>query len=169
MTGKKHSRLRFNMGFLLDAGLGTSRQIDVNYPEVQLEDVLLQPVVGTFQATRTSKGIYVAGLLRSFVETDCARCLEDFIQPIEIELDDLFYFRNTAPEDEYEVGEDGNVDLGPLVRELSLLAVPMTPFCRPDCLGLCDQCGQNLNEAQCDCPTDQIDPRLVGLKKLLDN
>ena len=86
-----------------------------------------------------------------------------------IELDDLFYYPpSAAPEGEFFMGEDGFVDLSPLLRELSLLEIPMQVFCRPDCQGLCMQCGQNLNEGLCACDRDNIDPRLAALKALLD-
>ena len=73
-----------------------------------------------------------------------------------------------APPEVYVVGENGYIDLAPLVRELAMLDMPMQPLCRPDCHGLCMTCGQNLNEKDCDCETEEIDPRLVALRDLLD-
>jgi uncharacterized protein len=43
----------------------------------------------------------------------------------------------------------------------------MSALCRHDCAGLCPLCGQNLNESQCQCATDAVDPRLEVLKQLL--
>ena len=170
MTNKKPSRLRFNFGFLLEANPGTSRTIELDYPSILLEDeVLLEPLTGSFQAIRNSKGIYITGKLASNTEADCARCLDPVRLPIEIELDDLYYHPpQTAPAGEFSVGEDGFVDLAPLVRQLSLLAIPMQPFCKPDCKGLCAECGQNLNDGACHCEKDTIDPRLSALRNLLD-
>jgi uncharacterized protein len=54
------------------------------------------------------------------------------------------------------------------VRELALLDVPMRPLCRPDCQGLCMNCGQNLNEGDCGCEEEEIDPRLEALRKFLN-
>jgi uncharacterized protein len=169
MGTKKSSRLRFNFGFLLEADLGTSRTIELAYPSVQVDEISLAPLTGEFQAIRNSRGIYVTGTLHSNAEVECARCLEPVILPIDIQLDDLFYYPpRTAPPGEYIVGEDGFLDLAPLVRQVSILEIPMQPFCRSDCKGLCAQCGQNLNEGSCGCVTDQIDPRLAGLRALLD-
>jgi len=67
------------------------------------------------------------------------------------------------------VGEDGMIDLAPLVRELSLLSVPIKVLCRPDCQGLCQECGANLNLGECGCATDDIDPRFAVLEALLKN
>ncbi|GJM41210.1 MAG: hypothetical protein DHS20C20_14920 [Ardenticatenaceae bacterium] len=168
MTNKRPSRLRFNFGFFLEATLGTSRTIELNYPTIQAEELTLTPLKGTFTATRTSEGVYLSGLLHSSLIGQCVRCLDEATVPLEIKLDDLFYYpAHTAPEGENSIGEDGFVDLAPLVRELTVLATPIQPICRPECLGLCMECGQNLNEADCGCEATPIDPRLSALQQLL--
>ena len=44
------------------------------------------------------------------------------------------------------VGEDGELDLQAWVHDALALALPAQITCRPDCAGLCPQCGANLNE-----------------------
>lgn len=165
----KLSRLRFNFGFLLEADYGTSRLIELDYPSIQLsDDVTLTPLTGSLTVTRTTEGIYIQGVLQSSLVQQCVRCLEDAIVPLEIHLDELFYYPpGSAPEGENRVGEDGIIDLSPLVRELSLLALPIKVLCRPDCLGLCQECGANLNLGDCGCAEDDVDPRLAILGNLL--
>lgn len=166
------SRLRFNFGFLLEADLGTSRKMRFDYPTVQVgDDVTLTPLKGVFTVTRTSEGVYVSGTMNSAIEAACMRCLENTMLPIRLRIDELFYYPEaTAPEGETLVfeGETGYIDLGPLVRELSLLELPIQAFCRPDCQGLCVECGANLNESDCGCQADEIDPRLEKLRSLLE-
>lgn len=170
MTNKRPSRLRFNFGFFLESTLGTSRTIELNYPTIEVEDFTLSPLEGTFNATRTSEGVYLSGLLRSTSIGQCVRCLEEATMPVEMKLDDLFYYpAHTAPEGEYSIGEDGFMDLAPLVRELKVLETPIQPVCQPNCQGLCMECGQNLNEADCGCEDSHIDPRLSALQQLLDS
>lgn len=61
---------------------------------------------------------------------------------------------------------DGDVvDLEPLIKEQLILAVPYAPLCREDCLGLCAQCGADLNQGSCGCEKP-IDPRFEALKGL---
>lgn len=170
MSQKPLSRLRFNFGFLLEANLGESRTIELNYPKIRVaEDVTLIPLQGEFKATRTSEGVYIAGTLNTTVLTECVRCLTPFLQPVKLHLNELFYYPpSTAPKGESIVGENGFIDLSPLVRELSLLDLPMRPICRPDCLGLCQECGKNLNEGDCGCREDDIDPRFSILGQLLE-
>lgn len=52
------------------------------------------------------------------------------------------------------------LDVSADVREDLLLEIPGFPLCRADCKGLCAQCGQDLNEATCDCSpaTDGLSP-----------
>jgi hypothetical protein len=47
-------------------------------------------------------------------------------------------------------------------------ALPMKPLCRVDCKGLCPNCGTNLNDTTCDCEIRWEDPRLAGLKALMN-
>jgi uncharacterized protein len=170
MSSSPRSSLRFNFGFLLEATLGTSRTVELNYPSIRVaEDLTLAPLQGEFTATRTSNGVYLGGTLHSALSVECVRCLDDVTIPIAFRIDDLFYYPpSSAPEGEYTIGENGFIDLAPLIRELSLLESPMHPLCRPDCQGLCMQCGQNLNEGDCGCEEDDIDPRLASLKRLLE-
>lgn len=165
------SRLRFNFGHLLDGDLGGYRDVELDYPTIQVgADVTLASLTGTFRATRTSKGIYVEGTLESVTETECTRCLETVTLPLELGLDDLFYYPPyQAPTGEYIIRDDRILDLAPLVRELSLLGVPMQVLCREECRGICSQCGQNLNHGECDCVVDDIDPRMAKLKTLLED
>ncbi len=144
--------------------------MELDYPEVHIDDVSLFPLKGSFQVIRSSNGLYVTGELRSLFETECSRCLDSTKIPLTIEMDELFYYpESAAPPGDFGVGEDGFIDLGPLVRQLSLLGIPLQPFCRPECKGLCAHCGQNLNLEDCDCETENIDPRLESLRHLLDS
>lgn len=168
---KQHpSRLRFNFGFLLEAASGTSRSVELNYPTVQISnDLTLTPLTGVFVVTRTGEGIYLSGVLNSMLEINCVRCLEDGNIVVNLHIDDLFYYPpHAAPEGEYVIGEDGFIDLAPLVRELAVLEMPIQPICKPECQGLCVECGQNLNEGDCNCREDDIDPRMAVLRQLLD-
>jgi len=170
MSNSRPSRLRFNFGFLLESPIGTYRDIELNYPSIQVaQDMVLTPLTGRFNATRISEGIFLSGKLHSNLNQECVRCLEEMEVPITIDIDELYYYPpHAAPENAFVVGENGYIDLAPLVRELAWLDVPIQPICREDCQGLCIECGQNLNQADCGCEADDIDPRLSVLKQLLN-
>lgn len=167
----KMSRLKFNFGFLLEADFGTMRRIELDYPSIKLsDDLTLSPLKGVITATRTTEGIYIQGDLESAALMECVRCLTETVVQTDFTLDELFYYPpHSAPPGENHVGEDGFIDLGPLVRELSLLSVPTKVLCREDCLGLCQECGANLNEGDCGCAEDEIDPRMAALQQLLND
>jgi uncharacterized protein len=169
MEKQRPSRLRFNFGYLLEARLGESRAIELDYPTIDAEDVTLTPLRGQIVVTRTSKGVYLSGELHTATAVSCVRCLEDTLASVTVTLEELLYYPPwEAPPGELFIGEDGFIDLAPLVRELSLLELPIQPICKPDCQGLCQECGQNLNEGECGCAIDEIDPRMAALKALLN-
>ncbi|OGO11465.1 MAG: hypothetical protein A2Z66_11065 [Chloroflexi bacterium RBG_13_66_10] len=123
---------------------------------------------GSVRFSRTAQGLYAQGRLQAETHVDCVRCLEDFSQRLDIRLDDLFVYPPGESSDPLlSIPETGILDLNPLVREYLLLDLPLQPVCRPDCRGLCPECGNNLNESSCEHPVSEVDPRLSGLKSLL--
>ena len=71
-------------------------------------------------------------------------------------------------EDLYEYTSDC-VELGPMLREQVIPAIPMQPLCREDCLGLCPVCGQDRNERRCDCPEQAEPSPFSALRQLRDD
>jgi uncharacterized protein len=65
---------------------------------------------------------------------------------------------------EEEQYDGKQVNLGGILREQLLLALPMDVLCREECQGLCSVCGANLNEARCGCERKPPDPRWEKLK-----
>ena len=53
------------------------------------------------------------------------------------------------------------------VTELFALTEPMVPLCRPDCPGLCAECGERLDRGDHEHDAGEIDPRLASLAALL--
>ena len=161
--------LRLNVGFLLHESVGYSRTFDFELPSVQVsEDLDVSHMRGQLRLTRTAQGLYGQGRLQVSTPLECVRCLAPFDQDITARVDDLFvYPPGTAAEPLLAIPETAILDLGPLLREYFLLDVPLQPVCRPDCKGLCPECGNNLNESTCRHPSTDIDPRLAGLQSLL--
>lgn len=163
-----HNHMRFNVGYLLESAPGTYSDIEVNFPHLRVDDVQFKDLDGRFRATRTGEGIFFNGKFETLTAVECVRCLTETFFPTEMIMEELFYYpASAAPPGEYVITPDGNADLGPLLRELSVLSLPVQPLCRSDCAGLCPECGQNLNEAVCDCHQDDIDPRFAVLQKLI--
>jgi uncharacterized protein len=58
------------------------------------------------------------------------------------------------------------IDVDEIVKEQILLAVPTRMLCRDECKGICPQCGIDKNTGDCQCVTDETDPRWAALKNL---
>ncbi len=111
-------------------------------------------------------------------EVLCARCVEPVAVPLEGDFDLLFRpetadaeaGERAITEDETEIGYygKGGLLLEDVVREQVLLSLPGRTLCMPDCKGLCTRCGQNLNQASCDCAKSAglEDPRWSALQGL---
>lgn len=165
--------LRLNIGFLLKQGAGYSRDILFEQAEpINADDVTLHDFDGTLRLSRTPQGIVVQGKLKAKTLSACARCLTDVIVGVEVEFSELFILPsngNAEPEQgQYLIDEGNFIDLTPIMREEAILAVPMHTVCSPECKGICLHCGQDLNEATCNCSQEAIDPRLEVLRSLLD-
>jgi uncharacterized protein len=120
----------------------------------------------------------LVGSAKTTLALGCGRCLEVFTLPVNAPFD-LLYAPHTenAGEGEVEVEDDDlntayyheeQIDLGQLMREQFLLSLPMKPLCTEGCRGLCPECGTNLNTGSCSCERTWTDPRLEGLRALLD-
>ena len=161
--------LQLNVGHILEDSVGTTRGVSFDEARVTAEDVELSTLHGTLDLTRTAQGILVQGRLEASTHGECVRCLSAAAVDVGLDLAEHFVHPPTeAKEDEHSVSEGGIIDLTPVLREDAILAMPMHMLCQPDCRGLCSQCGQNLNEAECECDHSTIDPRLSTLKALLD-
>jgi uncharacterized protein len=161
--------LKLNVGFLLSQSLGTSREVDFDMPQVAVSDDLrLAFLNGHLRLSRTTEGILVQGSLNTALDGECSRCLNAITIPITLAIEELFVqiSHHKASDTGFVIHEDAILDLTPLLREEIIINTPLAPLCKPDCAGLCPECGQNLNEGQCDCDTDDIDPRLAVLMQL---
>jgi uncharacterized protein len=161
--------LRLNVGFLLHKDVGFSRNFDFECDTVRVGDDLdVTDLRGSIKMSRTGQGVYVQGRIQANTSLDCVRCLTSFEQPLVVELNDLFTYPADHTSDPLlSIPESGLLDLNPLLRECLLLDIPIQPLCSHDCKGLCPVCGESLNEAVCDHPESEVDPRFAILKNLL--
>ena len=161
--------LRLNVGFLLHANVGFNRDFDFHTPAIQVgDDLHVDALRGSVNFTRTNQGLYAQGSLHSHSTQGCARCLSDFEHDLAIDIADLFIYPPGEAEDPLlVVPESGMLDLTSYMHEQILLVAPIRSICRPDCKGLCPECGLSLNDENCDHPDADIDPRLAALKSLL--
>ncbi len=90
-------------------------------------------------------GIVARGRVAAMIRHTCRRCLVEWTEPLYV---DILEVLGADPEAEYRLHGD-EADLEPPLRDAVLLALPLRPVCRPDCLGLCAVCGGDLNTGSC--------------------
>lgn len=127
-----------------------------------------EPVGARLRAESVVEGILVTGTVSGTSTLECARCLESFRAPFELEVCELFVAPgHEAPDQEDAYTFTGlEIDLEPMIRDAVALTLPLNPVCNETCKGLCAQCGQNLNQAGCGCRDEDTDPRWAALADL---
>ena len=137
------------------------------------------PLEFEMELKRVDDTVMINGRLRGKVRLNCGRCLNGYSQT----LNSTFSLKavpapQTAPRYEKEAEllhhdmdsftYTGNVlDLREILQEQVILALPLAPVCKNDCLGLCLTCGHDLNAGNCGCEAQTGHPAFAGLKDLL--
>jgi uncharacterized protein len=175
--------MRFNVAKLIKGPPGESRKYELHEeiapfdPDVQL----LRPLSGKVSLVRTSQGILVMGKLQTELRSECRRCSEPYDGEVEIILEEEFLptvriggspvddVPDEARDEALLIDADHILDLSEAIRQELCLAVPTDGLCRPDCAGLCPECGGNRNLGECECESVSIDPRWAALQDLLSD
>lgn len=137
---------------------------------------LSDPATINGQVRLAGNQVSVDGHVDTRVQLECDRCLKPVELPVSADFaleyitgDD--YASSSAAaltEEELSVAVfDGEaIDVDEIVKEQVLLAVPARTLCRPDCKGMCPECGTDRNTNECNCTPNEIDPRWAALKNL---
>jgi len=80
-----------------------------------------------------STELAVYGTVRAPYVGECRRCLRDVEGQVTVDVREIFELHPTEGET-YALDRDV-VDLGPMVRDAVLLALPLAPLCADDCMG----------------------------------
>ena len=128
----------------------------------------LSPVTASGRVTASAGVLTLTGTVSAEALCLCDRCGREFAREFRIPLDLPLAEDPQDAEDPdlYPIEEDG-VDLDEIVSTAFVLGLETKLLCKPDCRGLCDRCGKNLNDGPCGC-TAETDPRLAVLGQLLE-
>ncbi|THV42921.1 YceD family protein [Glycomyces buryatensis] len=121
--------------------------------------------------TAVSEGVLVGGEVTASAEGECGRCLAPVRDTLRVQVQELYAYEGSITEETTDADEilrlQGDLlDLEPAVRDALVLAMPVTPLCRPDCPGLCTECGVPWDELPDDHSHETVDPRWAALDKL---
>lgn len=159
----------------------TEDGLDIEFEETLETDAFrtFSPVKAKLRVDKVSSEILVNGSIRALVEMQCSRCLNNFTNKTDININVVYHpvdelkgeDRHEIKDDELDTGfyRDEQLDTNELLKEQMILNMPMKPLCSESCRGICLRCGKNLNIDTCECRQEEPDPRLVELKKLLDD
>jgi uncharacterized protein len=130
------------------------------------------PVELDVRLESVTEGVYVSGTAFARLEGECARCLDPLTDEITIEIGELFAYPHsitdeTTEEDELPRVVDEYVNLEQTVRDALVLELPLAPLCRPDCAGLCVECGEKWADLAPDHGHETLDPRWAALRERL--
>ena len=159
---------RINVGFIIHEEVGYSHEIPFELDKAKLDDLELQNLQGSVDIGRTPQGLVVQGEFSSNTNLECVRCLREFTYPLNWEITELYAFsKKSVSESGLLLPDDAHIDLAPLLREYALLEIPISPLHKPDCKGLCPECGQDLNIRDCGHRPQENDSPFAKLKDLL--
>ncbi len=104
---------------------------------------------------------------------NCDRCTKDFDKLIENKFQLIYMFSSEKVDEEdlnihYLALDNDKIVLDNDVIEYAKLAEPMKVLCKDECKGLCSKCGANLNDEECKCSDEEINPVWGPLQKLKD-
>lgn len=174
-------------------GLSLVGEVTAEELGLTADDALLPgPLAVSLDLTRIEGLVAVTGVLEGTIVRECVRCLKEYEDPLAFSVRAAFTPEPKSaprhpkridprkaraevveteleeePDDQYHY-QGNQLELAPMLREHVILSAPMQPICSDDCLGLCAQCGKNLNEGPCQCAAEPPVPtfRVVqGIKR----
>lgn len=149
--------------------------IELNFEEEptekELDEGCLLDGKLSFDGKLTNKNgiLQLDGRLKAGYSTECYRCLSAVSEVLELDINESFINSADAKQTDLYPFEGKVLDISKALNDNIILNLPMKQLCSNDCKGLCRKCGANLNEVQCGCDKDDIDPRMEGLNKYFDN
>lgn len=137
--------LRISIARLKEEGRSAFQgEIDPSAWEQPLSDQvrLVGPAKIDLEAAWRDERLWLKGRATGDWELECCRCLAKPKSAYDVALDATF--------EEDDLSEDV-LDGLEEIRQALLLSVPTQAYCRPDCKGLCPQCGVDRNVKDCGC------------------
>ena len=146
--------------------------VELELPAFELGGQRYIPVPETIGAglviTRALTGTVFTLELAARLHGPCYRCLGDAV--LELPVHAREYQDSAADDEELQTPyvAENRLDLSSWARDAIALALPEKILCRPDCAGLCPECGRNLNEEPHEHEQQTSDTRWAVLESLRD-
>ncbi len=99
------------------------------------------------------------------VAIPCDRCLRPISQEFVLEAEREV---NLSGEERPAYIEGTYLDVDRLIFHELLLHWPSKILCREDCKGICPVCGADLNQGECGCDKQVLDPRMAAIQDIFN-
>lgn len=153
-------------------------QADIDMTEVRVGEEVFSilekpPVRFTFTNIGKNKAA-IDGQAEITFAMNCDRCLKPVEEKLALRFSGEVHTPDTAAdsseeEDEYQSFMDGyQLDVESLLNNEIIINWPRKVLCKPDCKGICMQCGKDLNTGTCECDTFVPDPRMAVIKDIFN-
>lgn len=172
------TRLKFNVAQLLREGIGARRDYTFTEPSLPLDEALvLRDIAGEVRFTRTTTGVFARVQAHGLIRLVCVRSLEEFDYPVAIDAADELHsvvdvttgatLKKPDEEDPFFLDELHMADVGEVIREYTLLALPLNPVCDAYRDKVITYSVQTEDFAEV-ADAEVVDARLEGLKAWFD-
>ena len=144
-------------------------EIDLSDMHFDLVKAFKNPVTAEGEVRNIAGVLVLSATVTADMVCICARCLTEFEKHIDLAVEATLS-EEVQDEDNPDIYLlDGDfIDVDEVIITAFVLNMEQRFFCREDCRGLCDKCGNNLNDGPCHCKAE-TDPRLAVLGQLLEN
>lgn len=110
--------------------------------------------------------IVINASIKTKLQLSCSRCLDTFIYPIDIDIEERFTNDKELQNEETMFVDSDTLNITEIIENSIISTLPIKRLCAKDCNGLCSNCGANLNVGKCNCDNYDVDIRLAKLKEL---
>lgn len=104
--------------------------------------------------------------IKTKLQLECSRCLDTFIYPIDIDIEERFTNNVDLQQEGTMFVEGDRLDITEIIVNCIISTLPIKRLCKDDCKGLCPECGANKNVEICTCIDYDVDIRLAKLREL---
>jgi len=136
-------RALINVSQLLKEPVGSSQSHDISGT---IGEEVEGFVEGKAKLILINGGVLVQCKLTAEVKLICSRCLDTFLCPVSFTAEEEFLpisdvsgdlaLSSSAQSQEFTIDNKNILDLTELIRQYTLLNLPMKPLCRSDCPGI---------------------------------
>ena len=110
--------------------------------------------------------IVINASIKTKLQLSCSRCLDTFIYPIDIDIEERFTNDKELQNEETMFVDSDTLNITEIIENSIISTLPIKRLCKEDCKGLCSQCGANKNVENCSCLDYDVDIRLAKLREL---